>query len=134
LAEALRKERETADDENGWIFPSPRPGTSKSGHRDRMDKPFRRAVVAAGLDPSGVTPHTMRHSAITKLVKAGTDIATIQRISGHKTTAMVMRYTHVYGQHIDKAMAALGRKVQEPAGNATADAVAPKLHIVAKSA
>ena len=51
----------------------------------------------------------MRHTAITKLVQAGVDIPTIQRISGHKTVAMVLRYTHVHGQHIDQAIKAIGR-------------------------
>jgi site-specific recombinase XerD len=48
-----------------------------------------------------VTPHVMRHTAITKLVQAGVDLPTVQRVSGHKTLAMVLRYTHVHGRHID---------------------------------
>jgi site-specific recombinase XerD len=38
-------------------------------------------VKAAGLDPELITPHVMRHTAITKLVQAGADLPTIQRIS-----------------------------------------------------
>jgi site-specific recombinase XerD len=75
-----------------------------------MARPFARAVVRAGLDPAKVTPHTMRHTAITRLVRAGVDLPTIQRISGHRTLTMVLRYTHVHGQHIDNAIAALSRK------------------------
>ncbi len=60
----------------------------------------------------------MRHTAITRLVEAGIDLPTIQRISGHKTLAMVLRYAHVSGAHIDAAMAALDRTIPEPeAGN-----------------
>jgi len=40
---------------------------------------------------------------------------TIQRISGHKTLVMVLRYAHVSGVHIDAAMAALDRTIPEPA-------------------
>jgi integrase len=112
LADMLRREMAMRGTE-GWIFPSPRPGASFSGHRDRMEKPFRNAVVRAGLDPKIVTPHVLRHTAITKLVQAGIDLPTIQQISGHKTLAMVLRYTHVHGTHIDKAIAALGRTVPE---------------------
>lgn len=43
------------------------------------------------------------------------DLPTIQRISGQKTLAMVLRYAHVSGAHIDAAMAALERKIHEPA-------------------
>ena len=61
-----------------------------------MGAPFRAAVNAAGLDPELITPHVMRHTAITKLVQAGVDLPTVQRISGHKTLAMVLRYAHVH--------------------------------------
>ena len=93
-----------------------------------MGKPFRRAVIAAGLDPKLVTPHVMRHTAITNLVKAGVDLPTIQQISGHKTLAMVMRYTHVHGDHIDRAIRAIGRAIPEPTANKSADATTQGLH------
>src|SRR5579862_2410799 len=32
-----------------------------------------------------------------------------QRVGGHKTLAMVLRYTHLHGRHIDHAIAAIGR-------------------------
>lgn len=113
LADILRKERDMRDDPDGWIFPSPRPNASLTGHRHRMNKPFRRAVIRAELDPETVTPHVMRHTAITNLVKAGVDLPTIQKISGHKTLAMVLRYTHVHGRHIDEAIKAIGLSVPE---------------------
>src|SRR5262249_58191848 len=117
LADILRKERETASDPIGWIFPASSPTATRTGHRDRMDRPFRRAVIAAGLDPKLVTPHVMRHTAITALVKAGVDLPTIQRISGHKTLAMVLRYTHIHSQHIDDAILAIRRGLPAPIRN-----------------
>jgi len=128
LAAILKRERDMAEDQAGWIFPSPRPGASLTGHRDRMGKPFRRVVVAAGLDPKLVTPHVMRHTAITNLVKAGVDLPTIQRISGHKTLAMVMRYTHIHGDHIDRAIRTIGRAFPEPTANKSADMTTQGLH------
>jgi integrase len=132
LAKMLRREQEMADDPEGWIFPTQRPKLSPSGHRTRMDRSFRRSVVRAGLDPALVTPHVMRHTAITNLVKAGVDLPTIQKISGHKTLAMVLRYTHVHGPHIDRAVRAIGRGLPEPSGNESADTVTPKLHTIPK--
>ena len=76
--------------------------------------------MRAGLDPKLVTPHVMRHTAITKLVQAGVDLPTIQRISGHKTLAMLLRYAHVHGPHIDQGIKALGRGLPAPAGNNSA--------------
>lgn len=131
LADILRKEREGRDDQKGWIFPS-RVKNSLYGHRLRMNLPYRRAVKAAGLDPKQVTPHVMRHTAITNLVKAGVDLPTIQKISGHKTMAMVLRYTHVHGAHIDQAIKAIGRGIPEPSPNETAGTTTQELHKIPK--
>jgi len=128
LAEVLVKEREMANDPNGWIFPSLRRGLSRLGHRTHLGRPFQRAVIRAGLDSRKVTPHVMRHTAITNLVQSGVDLPTIQQISGHKTLAMVLRYTHVHGRHIDQAVRALGRKLPEPRTNKVPDTVTQELH------
>ena len=132
LADILRREREMRDDRDGWIFPALRPGLSADGHRTRMDRPFQRAVKRAGLDPAKVTPHVMRHTAITNLVTAGADLATVQRISGHKTLAMVMRYSHPADRHVDQAIRTLGRTLPEPGANETANTVTQELHILPK--
>jgi integrase len=128
LAKILQREIASRGHKDEWIFPSPRPKASSSGHRDLMAKPFRRAVVRAGLDPKLVTPHVMRHTAITNLVQSGVDLPTIQSISGHKTLAMVLRYTHVHGNHIDKAIAAIGRALPEPSANKSRDIATQELH------
>jgi integrase len=132
LAEMLKKEREMANDPNGWIFPSLRPGLSRLGHRTHMGRPFQRAVGQAGLDSKKVTPHVMRHTAITNLVQSGVDLPTIQQISGHKTLSMVLRYTHVHGRHIDRAVSVLGRKLPELEANKTPDTVTQELHTLPK--
>jgi integrase len=127
LVDILQRERETRHDRAGWIFPSQH-ADSRTGHRVRMDRPFRDAVARAGLNPEAVTPHVMRHTAITRLVEAGVDLPTVQRISGHKTLAMVLRYAHVHGRHIDLAIRALGRTLPQQAENKTADGVTLELH------
>ena len=113
INDVLRREREMAgdqDDQNnqddrdkqdGWIFPSTR---TKSGHVDSMKSAFRRIVIAAGLDPVKVTPHTMRHTSITELAETGAEARTIQAFSGHKSKEMVWRYTHARDQRIDQAL------------------------------
>lgn len=86
-----------------WLFPATR-RTSLKPNRSSLAAGFRRTVERAGLVAAKVTPHVMRHTAITRLVKAGVDLPTIQRISGHKTLSMVLRYVHLNGSHIDKAI------------------------------
>jgi integrase len=133
LADILRREREMRDDRAGWIFPSPH-ADAVSGHRARMGQAFADAVSRAGLDPATVTPHTMRHTAITRLVEAGVDLPTVQKISGHKTLAMVLRYAHVSDPHIDDAIQALGRTPPERAENEAGAAITQELHRQAKTA
>ena len=76
----------------------------------------------------------MRHTAITALVQAGVDLPTVQRISGHKTLAMVMRYSHLHGAHIDQAIKAIGRTLPELSANETGSTVTPELHIATRRA
>lgn len=87
-----------------WVFPSP---GSRTGHVHTIRKAFRRSATRAGLDPDQITPHTLRHTVVTHLVQSGVDLPTVQRISGHKTLAMVARYAHQSGAHIQEAMAKL---------------------------
>ena len=84
-----------------WLFPSP---AAQDGRTVNLDKPFRRCVLAAGLDVKQVVRHTLRHTAITHLVQAGVDLPTVKRISGHKNLSMVERYSHQNGAHIQTAM------------------------------
>ena len=119
LRDALLYQRAMEDDPDGWIFPAMRSGT-KTGHCRDMRGPFKRAVVRAGLDPAHCTPHVMRHTAISALAMAKTDIPTIQKISGHKTAAMVLHYVHLFGDHVHDAINTLNIAVPEP--------ITPELH------
>jgi integrase len=100
LADYLRESIKNKTKE-GWLFPAEK---SKSGHTQWIEKPFRRVVTKAGLDPKQVVRHTLRHTAISHLVQAGIDLPTVKRISGHKTLQMVERYSHQDGNHIQAAL------------------------------
>jgi len=100
IIQTLRCHCDMLPEPQGWLFPS----TSPSGHRAYMTKQFRRTVVRAGLDPNRVTPHVMRHTLITRMVEDGAAIQTIQLVSGHKSPAMVHRYTHVSNQVVTDAL------------------------------
>ena len=101
LAEYLASYLTSLRPGDDWIFPSP---GAKEGRTVNLDKPFRRCVLGAGLDVKTVVRHTLRHTAITHLVQAGVDLPTVKRISGHKTLAMVEKYSHQNGLHIQAAM------------------------------
>ena len=103
LAEFLMGYVKNAAPDQEWLFPA-RKSNSESGHLTNINSAFRRVVMAAGLDPKAVVRHTLRHTAITHLVQAGVDLPTVQRISGHKTLSMVVRYAHANGEHIRTAL------------------------------
>ncbi|MGB3379090.1 MAG: site-specific integrase [Allopontixanthobacter sediminis] len=120
LSQVLEKEWRRLGKPTGWLFPTSGK-LAKHPHRQGMAPQFRRAANRAKLDPAKVTPHVLRHTAITTLIKAGVDLPTVQKVSGHKTFAMVLRYTHLANDHVDRAMAHLN--------TAALDAVTPDLHM-----
>ncbi len=101
LTQILMAEQRMAEVPQDWIFPN---SASASGHIESMKTAFRRCVIGAGFDPNEVVPHTMRHTAITNLAATGADVRTIQEFSGHRSLAMVMRYTHAQDKRVDKAI------------------------------
>jgi integrase len=113
ITEILVNESEMAKDPKGWVFPSPR---AKSGHVESMNEAFARCAKAAGMDPLVVVPHTMRHTAITRLAATGADIKTIQEFSGHESLTMVLRYVHAQDRAIDSALDRLeqGTVIEHP--------------------
>jgi integrase len=110
LANYLTRHLNTIEPQQIWLFPAK---NSDTGHTVNIEKPFRRVVEAAGLDPKMVVRHTLRHTAITHLVQAGIDLPTVKRISGHKTLQMVERYSHQNGAHIQAAMDKLEERYKE---------------------
>lgn len=112
LAKLLKEQWELGDRPEDYIFQSAGKN-AKLPYRTTMAEQFRRTVIRAGLDSSKVTPHVLRHTAITSLVKAGIDLPTIQKISGHKTMAMVLRYTQLSDTHVDGAMANLDAAIPQ---------------------
>jgi len=73
-----------------WVF------TNK-----RTERPFKsvrqvfdRAVKRAGITTGDVTLHTLRHTALSRMIAGGYDDYTVMAISGHSSTRMLERYTH----------------------------------------
>jgi len=56
---------------------------------------FRRAVERAGISNSDeVSLHTLRHTALSRMIAAGWDDYTVMELAGHSSTRMLARYTH----------------------------------------
>ncbi len=85
-----------------WLFPASRdvysPETKRHVRYHLHETTVQRAIAAAGI-ASGinkrVTAHTFRHSFATHLLRAGTDIRTVQELLGHRDVSTTMVYLHV---------------------------------------
>ena len=86
------------------------PGFATQAQRNalkRLDKSIKRQI-----DLHGATPHVFRHTYITTLAKAGIDLKTIQRISGHANITTTLNiYTHTREEEIQAAGAKVGKLI-----------------------
>lgn len=64
-----------------------------------IEKLFKRYVIMSGL-PLNTTPHVMRHSFATDLLKQGADLRVIQDFLGHKNIAATQIYAHVTSKQL----------------------------------
>ncbi|WP_460710335.1 tyrosine-type recombinase/integrase [Lysobacter terrae] len=76
--------------------------------KDQVDKPWRDAREAAGLQDFRF--HDLRHSAASYLAMSGASLMDIAAILGHKTLAMVKRYSHLSEQHTKAAVDRMAEK------------------------
>jgi integrase/recombinase XerD len=81
-----------------FLFPS----HGKKGHltRERFFLIVKELAVAAGLDPSRLSPHVLRHAFATHLLSNGADLRVIQTMLGHASVSTTEIYTHVLQERL----------------------------------
>lgn len=67
---------------------------------------FREAINQCGITlPKGQLTHVLRHTFASHFIMGGGNILVLQRILGHSSLTMTMRYAHLAPEHLQEAKA-----------------------------
>lgn len=72
--------------------------------RQAFAKYLKYVANLSGIEESKISPHTIRHSVATHLLKNGADLRIIQEILGHADISTTQIYTHLENKSIKEAV------------------------------
>jgi integrase len=115
--EALRKLKLNNPARSAFVFPSPTVVLNPKTNQPELDSPYEyfdahwhAALEAAGIEDMRF--HDLRHTTASMLAAQGCSLLEIADVLGHKTLAMVKRYSHLIVDHkakvIERLIAAKG--------------------------
>ena len=81
-----------------WLFPSR--GGVKHITRHRVAQVLKSLAFAAGIDPTKVSPHVLRHAFASHMLDRGADLRSLQKMLGHADISTTQIYTHVPGERM----------------------------------
>jgi integrase/recombinase XerD len=84
--------------ESPYLFPSR--GGSGYLTRHRFAQLLKQLSSEAGIAPSKVSPHVLRHAFATHLLNRGADLRSVQQMLGHADIATTQIYTHVLDERL----------------------------------
>lgn len=89
----------------GYVFPS------ENGNRidnRNLLRAFYKALKRSGIE--NFRFHDLRHTFATRLVQAGVDLYSVQKLGRWRNTSMIMRYAHHYPESLRPGIEAIDRE------------------------
>jgi integrase len=87
--------RERGEDASPYLFTSRQGDGLQPITRQQVYNLFRKVAELTGLREGRFNPHILKHSYASHMVRAGVNLAYIQRAMGHAHISSTTRYTHV---------------------------------------
>ena len=108
----VRDDGKIHEDAQNALFISQKHGRfGARGIQEMLEK----RLLQAGMDPTRYSPHKLRHTAATLMLKNGVDTRALQEVLGHSNLSTTQIYTHIDNASLHEAAMAnpIGRKKKE---------------------